>query len=165
MIHAEMLKDTDEARIVLRADGAWSWQTNLPLIVALALASLIVAGITLAMGAWMVPFFSVFELAMVVLAISICIKRAGVQEVLTFSSLMVKFERGRDQPEETIDIERFYARFLVRYPRSRMQRPEVRLQYRQDGKRHQRRIGEFLNTEEVLKLEKALRQVIKRLDA
>ena len=164
MVRAELLKDTGEARIVLRADGTWSWQANLPLIAALSLASLIVAGITITLGAWMVPFFSVLELAMVVLAISVCLKRAGTQEVLTFSHLMIRFERGRDEPEETIDIERFYARFLVRYPSSRLGTPEVRLQYRQGGKLNQLRIGEFLNTGELLKLEKALRQAIKRFE-
>ncbi len=165
MIRTEILKDTGQARIVLRADGAWAWQTNALLIGALALASFIIAGVTLSLGAWIVPFFSGFELAMLMLAMGVCLKRAHVQEVLTFSRLMLKFERGREQPEQTIDIERFYARFLVRYPRSKLDRPEVRLQYRQNGQRFSLRIGKFLNTDEIMKLEQALGDVINRLEA
>ncbi len=164
MIRTEILQDTGQARIVIRADGAWTWKTNAMPIAALALASVIVAGITLSLGAWMVPFFSGFELAMLILAIGVCLKRAHMQEVLTFSKLMLKFERGRNEPEQTIDIERFYARFLVRHPRSKLDRPEVRLQYRQDGQRFSLRIGKFLNTDETMKLEQALIDVIKRLD-
>lgn len=167
MIRSERLnssEDEERARIVLRADGEWRWQTNVPLIAGLTVASVLVASVTLAKGAWMVPIFSLFEIAMVVLAISVCLKRAGVQEVLTFSPLWVKFERGRHEPEETVDIERFHARFVVRYPQSRLSRPQVLLQYRRDGKGHDIRIGEFLSAEELVKLVKAIRLVIKRLE-
>ncbi|MCY4040104.1 MAG: DUF2244 domain-containing protein [Gammaproteobacteria bacterium] len=164
MIRTELLADTGHARIVLRGDGEWTWQANAPVIGSLALVSLLLAVVTVSLGAWVVPLFSGFEIAMLILATGVCLKRTNTQEVLTFSKLMLKFERGRDEPEETVHIERFYARFLVRYPRSRLDRPEVRLQYQRDGQRHQLRIGEFLNTDEVIKLEKALGDVIQRFD-
>jgi len=133
-------------------------------IAALALTSVIDAGVTLRLRARMVPFFSGFELAILKLAIGVWLKRSYMTDRRINIKRMLTVERGRNEPEQTIDIERFYARFLVRHPRSKLDRPEVRLQYRQDGQRFSLRIGKFLNTDETMKLEQALIDVIKRLD-
>ena len=163
-MRTEFRDDGKAARIVLCQDGNWSWQTNLPLIIALLLASCVVAVVTITIGAWMVPFFSLFELSMVALAIYVCLRRAGVQEVLTFSRLGLRFERGRHEPEQTLEVERFYARFLMRFPASRLSRPELRLVYRRDGADHQLRIGAFLATPDLMRVEKAIREILRKLD-
>lgn len=164
MVRTEFRDDGQAARIVLSQDGDWSWHNNAPLMVALLLASSVVAVVTIAMGAWMVPFFSLFELLMVMLAIYLCLRRGGVQEVLTFSRLELKYERGRFAPEETLEVERFYARFLVRTPASRLARPELKLLYRRDGVDRQLRIGTFLTTPDLVKVEKSIREILRRLD-
>ena len=163
MVRTEFRPDGNAARIVLSADGAWSWQTNLPLIIALVMASSLVAAVTIAIGAWMVPFFSLFEISMVTLAIYVCLRRAGMQEVLTFSRLGLKFERGRQEPEQTLEVERFYARFLLRFPASRLSRPELRLVYRRGGKDQQLRIGAFLSTPDLMRVEQSIRDILRKL--
>ncbi len=165
MVRTEYREDGQAARIVLCADGAWSWQANLPLIIALLLASSLVAVVALALGAWMVPIFSVLELLMVSFAIYLCLQKAGTQEVLTFSRLGLKFERGRHEPEQTLEIERFYARFLMRFPSSRLARPELKLLYRRDGEDHQLSIGAFLTTTDLMRVEKSIRSILRKLDS
>ena len=163
MVRTEYRADGEAARIVLAPDGAWSWRTNLPLLIALAIASCFVMGITIALGAWMVPFFSVLEVLMVVLALRVCLRRGQIQEVLTFSKLDLKFERGRNEPEQTIQVQRFFARFAMRYPNSRLGHPELKLQYRVNGVDHHLIIGRFLTTPELHGVEKSIRQIIRKL--
>ena len=163
MVRTEFRDDGEAARIVLASDDAWSWRTNMPLFLALLLASFFVITITLAMGAWVIPFFSVFEVLMVALAVHVCLRRAGAQEVLTFSKLHLKFERGRRRPEQTIEVQRFFARFAMRYPDSRLGRPQLKLRYRVEGVSYQLSIGKFLTTAELLRVEKAIREIIHRI--
>lgn len=163
MVRTEYRADGEAARIVLAPDGAWSWRTNLPLLIALGVASCFVMGVTLAVGAWMIPFFSVLEVLFVLLALNVCLRRSEIQEVLTFSKFNLKFERGCHQPEQTIEVQRFFARFAMRYPDSRLGHPQLKLKYRVDGVDHHLIIGRFLTTADLLSVEKSIRQIIRSL--
>lgn len=171
MIRSTFDAESASAIIVLQPNRSWTWRANLYLIGSLMLVSLSVGLVLLYLGYWLILLFTTLEIGFLTACLHYCVSRTHRQEVLRFSSDRLVIETGSRQPQEQVNVQRFFARFFVQPAQRRGQSKSValRCQYPQKNPNKNRKqefeVGSFLGDAEKDQLVRLLQRTIQRLDA
>ena len=160
MIACEFDAARSSGRIVLRPNRSGTWRANVYLAGTLMLVSGTIGLLLALRGMWPVLPFTVVEVAAVLACLYYCVRRTYLQEVLTFSTERLMYERGIGRPSTRRSFHRYFTRFFVRPSVHPWYRKRIALRCRDQ----ELEIGSFLTSEEKDDLEAALREMIHRLD-
>jgi uncharacterized membrane protein len=159
MISAHFDAQAGLGRIILQPNRPWSWRANSYFVVTLLGVSLAVASSFALRGYWLVLPFSILEMAALFGCLYYCVRRATVQEVLTFSADELTVETGHQRPERVYRYQRFFTRFSVEPPAHPWYQPRIEIRDRE----RRLEIGRFLRADEKRDLVAELRNMIHML--
>ena len=171
MVDAYYDQEAGLGRIVLQPNRPWTWRANSYFVATLLGISLIIAMSFAMRGLWLVIPFSILEMTALLGCLYYCVRRATVQEVLTFSADELIVETGHRRPEHVYRYQRFFSyislftfamlmRFFTRFEVERPAHPwyEPRIEIRHREQRLE--IGRFLRADEKRDLVGHLRNMI-----
>jgi uncharacterized membrane protein len=160
MIVSEFDGARAEGRIILQPNHSWTWRANACLVGTLMAVSGSVGTVLAYQGLWLVLPFTFIEMSVLLGCLYYCVRRTHLQEVLTFSTDYLVFERGVSRPERRFRFQRYFARFFIRAPAHPWHRKRIALRCR--GEEFE--VGSFLSSHEKDDLVGVLREMIQRLD-
>jgi uncharacterized membrane protein len=156
MIDARYDKTSGLGQIVLQPNQPWSWRANTYFVGTLLGVSLIIASSFAMRGYWLVLPFSLVEMFALLGCLYYCVRRATLQEVLTFSADELIVETGHRRPEHVYRYRRFFTRFMIEPPAHPWYEPRIEIREREQ----RLEIGRFLRADEKRDLIAHLRQMI-----
>ena len=156
MVDAYYDQEAGLGRIVLQPNRPWTWRANSYFVATLLGISLIIAMSFAMRGLWLVIPFSILEMTALLGCLYYCVRRATVQEVLTFSADELIVETGHRRPEHVYRYQRFFTRFEVERPAHPWYEPRIEIRHREQ----RLEIGRFLRADEKRDLVGHLRNMI-----
>ncbi len=148
-------------QIILQPNNSLSWKALKYFLAFMMALSFSIALAFLFYGYWLVLPFTGLEMAVLSYCLWLCLRRASLQEVITFSAEQIRLEKGIERPEKVATWERFFTKIQVNQAIHPWYRKTVSLVHRGDRVE----IGTFLTHKEQDELIESLHDMVRRADA
>lgn len=148
---------TNATQLVLTPNRSMNWRGNLHVILAMSILITISSTPLVMMGSWVVIPFALIQVLMLTAGLYITLRKLEYHEVLTLHGSQLSFQRGSSRREGQFEASRTFPKasvnVLVEEHEHPMIAPDIDLVA--DG--HCYPLGEFLNRDDRIKLEKILK--------
>lgn len=144
MVQADINENTGNGTIVLKPNNSATWQFNIMVISSLSLVTLLIAGMFLIQGLWLILPFSGLEILLLYLGLTLCVRANTVTEVITFHDNSVIIEKGRTHAEGSWEYQRSWSKIFIKAPEHRGH--PKRIFIRSHG--NELELGAFLNKQD-----------------
>ena len=134
--------------IIARPNQSATWRTNLLLLLALAVPSLVIAVAFALLGAWPILPFAGLELLALGASLYYVNWKLQYRHVITFSEDSIRIDKGHYAPRNSWQLARQNAGLAITPEKHPWDGPELSLHDRHESVS----LGEFLSREDILKL-------------
>lgn len=123
-------KYTDQKQqviLILQPNASLSWKGNLYILVLFLVSFMLITGVFVILGTWMILPFAGLELLLLALCLYLVNKQSHSLQVITLSTEHVKIEKGYRSRQHVWTFKRFFCRIYIKRSHHPWQNDEIQI--------------------------------------